>query len=70
MCAMCGCGKEAFMGVDLAPQSMYDVGATGIVLQPEMFGTDSMDTLGTETTEEGYLHESSEPKGPMGEDID
>ena len=47
---MCGCGSaENFMGVELAPQSMYDVGATGIVSKPEMFGTDSMDTLGTVT---------------------
>jgi len=69
MCAMCGCGKEAFMGVDLAPQSMYDVGATGLVSQPEMFGTDSNNTLGTET-EEGPMHEAMEPKGPMGQDID
>jgi len=34
-----------------------------------MFNTDSMNTLGAEN-EEGAMHESSEPKGPMGEDID
>ena len=34
-----------------------------------MFNTDSINTLGNET-EESAMHESSEPKGPMGEDID
>jgi len=69
MCDMCGCGKEAFMGSELAPQSVYDVGATGLVAMPMMFGTDSMNPIGSET-EEGMMHESSEPKGPFGEDID
>lgn len=69
MCAMCGCGKEAFMGVDMPNQNVYDVGATGVVSTPAMFGTDSMNTIGTET-EEGPMHEANEPKGPMGEDID
>lgn len=67
MCAMCGCGKEAFMGVELAPRSVYDVGATGLVSQPSMFGTESMNPIGAE---EGSMHETSEPKGPSGEDID
>jgi hypothetical protein len=45
---MCGCGSaENFMGVELPNQNVYDVGATGVVSQPSMFGTDSMDTLGT-----------------------
>jgi hypothetical protein len=66
---MCGCGKEAFMGVEMPNQNVYDVGATGLVSMPAMFGTDSMNTLGTET-EEGPMHENAEPKGPMGEDID
>jgi hypothetical protein len=66
---MCGCNSEAFMGVELPNQNVYDVGATGLVSMPEMFGTDSMNTLGTET-EEGPMHEAMEPKGPMGEDID
>jgi hypothetical protein len=69
MCAMCGCGQEAFMGVEMPNRSMYDVGATGVVSTPEMFGTDSSNTLGTET-EEGPMHEAMEPKGPMGQDID
>ena len=34
-----------------------------------MFNTDSINTLGVET-EESAMHESSEPKGSMGEDID
>jgi hypothetical protein len=66
---MCGCNSEAFMGVELPNQNVYDVGATGLVSQPTMFGTDSMNTLGAET-EEGPMHETAEPKGPMGEDID
>ena len=41
MCAMCGCGSEAFMGVEMPSQNVYDVGATGLVLNPEMFGTES-----------------------------
>ena len=36
---------------------------------PSMFGTDSMNSLGSEV-EEGSAHEMSEPKGPHGEDID
>ena len=49
---MCGCGSaENFMGVELPNQNVYDVGATGLVSQPSMFGTDSINTLGTETDE-------------------
>jgi len=52
MCLMCGCGSaENFMGVELPNQNVYDVGATGLVSQPSMFGTDSINTLGTETDE-------------------
>ena len=47
------------MGVELPNQNVYDVGATGVVLQPEMFGTDSANDLGTKNEE-----------SPMGEDID
>ena len=49
MCAMCGCNSEAFMGVEMPNQNVYDVGATGLVSQPAMFETDSQDTLGTST---------------------
>jgi hypothetical protein len=48
---MCGCGKEAFMGNEMPNQNVYDVGATGVVSQPSMFETDSMNPLGTETNE-------------------
>lgn len=68
MCAMCGCGKEAFMGVEMPNQNVYDVGP-GQMSSPSMFGTESMNPLGAET-EEGSMHEASEPKGPSGEDID
>jgi hypothetical protein len=34
-----------------------------------MFGTESMNPIGAEA-EEGTMHEASEPKGPLGEDID
>ena len=69
MCAMCGCSSEAFMGVELPNQNVYDVGATAVVSQPEMFGTDSINPLGAES-EEGMAHEMSEPMGSNGEDID
>ena len=45
---MCGCGKEAFMGVEMPNQNVYDVGATGLVSQPSMFGTESQNTSGVE----------------------
>jgi len=57
------------MGVELPNQNVYDVGATAVVLQPEMFGTDSSNPLGVES-EEGIAHEMSEPIGSNGEDID
>lgn len=47
MCAMCGCNSEAFMGVEMPNQNVYDVGP-GQLNSPDMFGTDSQDTLGTE----------------------
>lgn len=65
---MCGCNSEAFMGAEMPNQNVYDVGP-GQLPTPEMFGTDSMNTIGSET-EEGMMHEMSEPKGSMGEDID
>ena len=65
---MCGCNSEAFMGVELPNQNVYDVGP-GQMASPEMFGNDSMNTLVAEV-EEGMAHEMSEPQGPNGEDID
>lgn len=37
---MCGCGSEAFMGVEMPNQNVYDV-APGQLASPEMFGTES-----------------------------
>lgn len=56
------------MGVPMPNQNVYDVGP-GQLPSPVMFGTDSMNTLGSER-EEGMEHEMSEPRGAMGEDID
>ena len=52
MCAMCGCGKEAFMGVEMPNQNVYDVGP-GQLTSPDMFNTDSEDSLGV--TREFFL---------------
>ena len=35
---------------EMPSQSVYDVGATGVLPTTEMFNTDSLDTLGTETS--------------------
>lgn len=56
------------MGAAMPNQNVYDVGP-GQLPSPTMFGTDSSNPLGAES-EEGLMHESSEPKGPNGEDID
>ena len=50
MCAMCGCGKEAFMGEDMPNQNVYDIGP-GQLDSPAMFGTESMNHLGVSRTE-------------------
>lgn len=50
MCAMCGCSSEAFMGVELPNQNVYDVGP-GQMASPEMFNTDSSNNLGISKTE-------------------
>lgn len=47
MCAMCGCGKEAFMGVEMPNQNVYDIGP-GQMDSPSMFGTESQNTIGVE----------------------
>lgn len=57
-----------FTGQIMPNQNVYDVGP-GQLQTPLMFGTDSMNPLGAER-EESAAHESAEPKGPMGEDID
>ena len=81
---MCGCGSQDFMGSAMPNQNVYDVGP-GQLNSPMMFGTDSMNPLGANPIsstplqmvnptygelEESASHEMSEPKGPMGEDID
>ena len=43
---MCGCSSEAFMGVKLPNQNVYDVGP-GQLNSPVMFGTDSLNPLGS-----------------------
>jgi hypothetical protein len=50
MCAMCGCNSEAFMGVEMPNQNVYDVGP-GQLGTPEMFGTDSMNNIGVSRSE-------------------
>jgi hypothetical protein len=65
---MCGCGSKDFMGSAMPNQNVYDVGP-GQLSSPMMFGTDSVNPLGAES-EEGAMHEASEPKGLNGEDID
>ena len=55
------------MGSSMPNQNVYDVGP-GQMASPLMFGTDSMNPLGA--NEEGMAHEMSEPRGPLGEDID
>lgn len=51
MCDMCGCGsKEAFMGVEMPNQNVYDVGP-GQLDTPLMFGTDSQNNIGVSRTE-------------------
>ena len=47
---MCGCGSEAFMGVEMPNQNVYDVGP-GQLHSPVMFGTDSMNSIGVSKTE-------------------
>ena len=66
MCAMCGCSSEAFMGVELPSQNVYDVGP-GQLPSPVMFGTDSMNPLGS-GSQQGELPEAIEDA--MEEDLD
>jgi hypothetical protein len=50
---MCGCGSaENFMGVALPNQNVYDVGP-GQLSSPMMFGTDSMNPLGSSSEYRG-----------------
>ena len=62
---MCGCSSEAFMGVELPNQNVYDVGATAVVLQPAMFGTDSLNQLGSSEEFRGSNVESEDDSMEM-----
>lgn len=64
MCAMCGCGSEAFMGVEMPNQNVYDVGP-GQLSSPVMFGTDSMNPLGSSEEFRGTNLESEDDSMEM-----
>lgn len=59
MCAMCGCSSEAFMGVEMPNQNVYDVGP-GQLNSPVMFGTDSLNPLGSSEEFRGSNMESED----------
>jgi len=59
MCAMCGCSSEAFMGIEMPNQNVYDVGP-GQLNSPMMFGTDSLNPLGSSTEYRGTNVESED----------
>jgi hypothetical protein len=67
MCAMCGCSSEAFMGVELPNQNVYDVGP-GQLDSPVMFGTDSLNPLGSSTEFRGSNVESEDDSMEMEEE--
>lgn len=64
MCAMCGCSSEAFMGVELPNQNVYDVGP-GQLNSPAMFGTDSLNPLGSSEEFRGTNVESEDDSMEM-----
>lgn len=64
MCAMCGCSSEAFMGVELPNQNVYDVGP-GQISSPMMFGTDSLNPLGSSEEFRGTNLESEDDSMEM-----
>lgn len=64
MCAMCGCSSEAFMGVEMPNQNVYDVGP-GQLNSPTMFGTDSLNTLGSSEEFRGANVESEDDSMEM-----
>jgi hypothetical protein len=61
---MCGCGSEAFMGVEMPNQNVYDVGP-GQLSSPVMFGTDSMNPLGSSEEFRGTNLESEDDSMEM-----
>ena len=66
---MCGCSSEAFMGVEMPNQNVYDVGP-GQMPSPEMFGTDSMNPLGSSEEFRGSNVESEDDSMESEEDMD
>lgn len=64
---MCGCSSEAFMGVELPNQNVYDVGP-GQLDSPVMFGTDSLNPLGSSTEFRGSNVESEDDSMEMEEE--
>jgi hypothetical protein len=56
---MCGCSSEAFMGVEMPNQNVYDVGP-GQLNSPVMFGTDSLNPLGSSQEFRGSNVESED----------
>ena len=64
MCAMCGCSSEAFMGVEMPNQNVYDIGP-GQLNSPAMFGTDSLNTLGSSEEFRGSNVESEDDSMEM-----
>jgi hypothetical protein len=70
MCLMCGCGSaENFMGVALPNQNVYDVGP-GQLSSPAMFGTDSMNPLGSSEEYRGSNMEMEDEMETETEDMD
>jgi hypothetical protein len=61
---MCGCSSEAFMGVELPNQNVYDVGP-GQLNSPVMFGTDSLNPLGSSEEFRGANVESEDDSMEM-----
>lgn len=61
---MCGCSSEAFMGVELPNQNVYDVGP-GQISSPMMFGTDSLNPLGSSEEFRGTNLESEDDSMEM-----
>jgi hypothetical protein len=61
---MCGCNSEAFMGVEMPNQNVYDVGP-GQLASPMMFGTDSMNPLGSSEEFRGVNLESEDDSMEM-----
>jgi hypothetical protein len=67
MCAMCGCSSEAFMGVEMPNQNVYDVGPGQLSSLP-MFGNDSSNPIGSSEEFRGSnveMEDDAEESGDM-----